>query len=97
MSAPPCVTCGRDLMVGESVWESPVTHNITPAGVTSSVDYQCDGCHDLAEWVRSVLPSGHHGYVDAVTTVRARMCWTLQQSADFVKAIKADMASGVTR
>lgn len=91
-----CVTCTRDLQLGESVWESPVTHTIRPEGITSSVDYQCDSCHDLEEWVRSVLPSGHRGYVDAVTTVRARLGWTLQQSADWVKAIKQDMQMEVT-
>lgn len=101
MSAPAsgkkCVTCARGLMVGESVWQSPITHTITPDAVTSTVDYQCDACHDLDEWVRSVLPAGHCGYVDAVKTVRARMDWSLHQAAVFVKAIKQDMALEVAR
>jgi hypothetical protein len=88
-----CVTCGRGLMLGESVWQSPVTHNITSDGVRSTVDYECDGCHDLGDWVRSLLPSGYQGYVEAVTSVRERMAWSLQQSAEFVKAIKRESAS----
>lgn len=97
MTAKSCVTCARDLAVGDMVWQSPITHTITPAAVTSTVDYQCDTCHDLDEWVRSVLPSGHRGYVGAVKTVRSRMDWTLHQAAVFVKAIQQDMALEVTR
>jgi hypothetical protein len=91
-----CVTCTRELHIGDMVWESPITHTITPDGIRSSVDFQCDTCHALDEWVRTVLPAGYQGYVHAVTTVRARMGWSLQQAGVFVKAIKADMRS-VTR
>lgn len=90
-----CVTCTRDLMLGENVWESPITHTITPDAVTSTVDYQCDNCHDLDEWVRSVEPTSHHGYVAAVKTVRERTGWSLHESALFVKAVREDLKAGV--
>jgi len=87
-----CVACGLDMLEGDKAWALS-THNLDLDTRTMSTvtDYQCEGCYilRLEPRVANLLLDGRRGYITAVKMVRDEMGWSLRESADWVKKIKA--------